>query len=335
MKILLYSDFFLSGQTTHVLELAKQLQKLEVQVHLAFDTVHSNLFWSHYIPYLKKHQISFSVGANLPSLTSFDLIHAQSSTLFQKSQRLASHRNIPYVFTCHGLGFNHPRYYQVLNDADAIIAIGPKVALELRHFSTKVITIRNGIDTEFFRPPQNFKQRSEIIYIGRLDRKRLWALQQLIQNLEKSSQLPLKLISDYNPNLKGTIYVPWQVNPLPTLQQAGIVVACGRTAREALSCSNVVFLMQQGYDGVISPKLVAKANFDFSGNLARFPFSQLEQDFNNLLQKPSRLRKLQKWGRKYAEQHLSSKVMAKQTLQLYNEVLGRNYSEATKSSWPP
>ena len=41
------SDFFLSGQTTHVLELAKQLQVLGTDVHISFGTIHSRLFWSH------------------------------------------------------------------------------------------------------------------------------------------------------------------------------------------------------------------------------------------------------------------------------------------------
>ncbi len=77
--------------------------------------------------------------------------------------------------------------------------------------------------------------------------------------------------------LTGTNYVPWQVNLVPPhLQRSGIVVGCGRTAREALSCGNAVLLMQQAYDGVISPQLVSSPDFDFSGNLGRFPLTTME-----------------------------------------------------------
>ena len=62
MKVLMLSDFFLSGQTTHVLELAKQLQVLGTDVHISFGTIHSRLFWSHYTSWLSENRISFSAG---------------------------------------------------------------------------------------------------------------------------------------------------------------------------------------------------------------------------------------------------------------------------------
>lgn len=342
MRVLMLSDFFLSGQTTHVLELAKQLQSFGAEVHIAFGAIHSRLFQSHYAPDLLANRISFSQELDLSHLSSRaqkwqpDLIHCQSSTLFKNTQYLAVRLGIPYVLTCHGLGFQNPRYRSQLKMASAIVAIGPKVALDLKDYAQKVEVIPNGIDTKHFSPhPKNPSRRKKIIYVGRLEERRILALTQLVTAHANITNLPLTIISDWNPNLPGTNYVPWQVNLVPHLQRSGIVVGCGRTAREALSCGNAVLLMQQAYDGVISPQLVSSPDFDFSGNLGRFPLTTMEGDLRRLLKSSYRLRKLQNWGRDYALTCLSSTEMAKKTLSLYQEILDLPESFAGHSRKPP
>ena len=339
MKVLFLSDFFLSGQTTHVLDLAHQLQNLGVVVHIAFGTIHSRLFWSHYLGYLEERKISFSEGADLGQLLARcrqmrpDIIHSQSSTLFQRAQLLSSRLKIPYVLTCHGLGFNQLRYGHLLKTASCVIATGPNVAWEISGLGAKVVTILNGIDTELFAPPVGpLGPRKNILYVGRLESKRIEPLRHLAKAHERIVKTPLKVISNWNPNIPGTLFRPWQPNLVPILQKAGIVAACGRTAREALSSGNAVLLMQQAYDGVVSPQLVAYDDFDFSGNLNRFPLSNLESDLKKLLRSSYRLRKLQKWGRDYALTHLSSERMAKKTLQVYRDVL--EHPQKTSSGWP-
>lgn len=329
MRVLMLSDFFLSGQTTHVLELTKQLYKLGVEIHLAFGTIYSKLFKSHYAPQLLANKISFSQEGDLNQLFAKalkwqpDLIHCQSSTLFKNTQYLALRLGLPYVLTCHGLGFQHPRYRTPFKQASAIIAIGPKVAKELEEYYEKVVIIPNGIDPEHFSPrPENQSKRKKVVYVGRLEEKRIPALQELVKAHKNITNQPLTIISDWNPSLPGTNFVSWQVDLVPRLQQAGIVVGCGRTAREALSCGNAVLLMQQAYDGVVSSQLVSSPDFDFSGNLARFPLSFVEKDLRKLLKSPSRLKKLQDWSRHYAKTMLSSAEMAEKTLELYEEVLG-------------
>jgi glycosyltransferase involved in cell wall biosynthesis len=328
LKVLLLSDFFLSGQTTHVLELAKQLQKMRMLPHIAFGTIHSRLFWSDYAPTLVKNGISFSHGLNIQGLTiqcrlwKPNVIHAQSSTLFQNAQVLSSRLNIPYVVTCHGLGFGQARFRRYLDSASAIIAIGPKVAAELSAYSHKTHIIPNGIDTDVFTPPPGQKgPRKALLYVGRLEKRRLEPLKYLVEANAAIVGTPLKIISNWNPNLPGTKYIPWQVNLVPHLQQSGLVAACGRTAREALSCGNAVFLMQQAYDGLISPQLVKQDDFDFSGNLERFDLADLKYDLHALLHRPHRLKKLQNWGRSYAVTNLSSEEMAKKTAAVYKAVV--------------
>ena len=328
MKVLMLSDFFLSGQTTHVLELAKQLQVLGTDVHISFGTIHSRLFWSHYTSWLSENRISFSAGEDLLTLISRcrklrpDLVHSQSSTLFQRAQLLASRFDIPYILTCHGLGLNQIRYRHLLRAAGAVIAIGPNVAAEISELAANVAVIPNGVDTERFVPPTEGRApRRNIVYIGRLERKRIEPLRHLAAAHEAVTKKPLKVISNWNPGIPGTVFRPWQADLVPHFQSAGIVAACGRTAREALSCGNAVLLMQQAYDGVLSPQLVQKDDFDFSGNLGRYPFSKLQRDLRSLLRSPVRLKKLQNWGRSYAVLNLSSVQMARQTLELYEETL--------------
>lgn len=328
MKVLFLSDFFLSGQTTHVLELARQLQILGIDVHIAFGTIHSKLFWSHYTPYLRQHNISFSERADLASLTKGwskrkpDLIHSQSSTLFQRAQLLSSRLDIPYILTCHGLGFNQARYRQLLMTASAVIAIGPNVAKEIFDLNARVVVILNGVDTEHFIPPaKEPSPRKSIIYVGRLERKRIEVLKELATAHETVTKKPLRIISNWNPGLPGTIFKSWQPDLVPVLQNAGIVAACGRTAREALSTGNAVLLMQQAYDGIISPQLVTQDDFDFSGNLGRSSNANLRSDLQGLLRSSYKLKKLQNWSRNYALAHLSSDQMARETLALYREIL--------------
>jgi len=328
LKVLFLSDFFLSGQTTHVLDLAKQLQLLGHEVHIAFGSIHSKLFWSHYTPALYQHKIAFSAEADLQTLVELgrkfrpDLIHSQSSTLFQRTQLLASRLSIPYILTCHGLGFNQLRYRHLLAGASAVIAIGPNVAAEIAGLNPRIAVILNGIDTDRFRPPaDDAAPRNTIIYVGRLERKRIEALRHLVNAHKALVGRPLRIISNWNPSLPGSIFKPWQPDLVPYMQSAGIVAACGRTAREALSTGNAVLLMQQAYDGVISPKLVTYDDFDFSGNLRRFPYTKLQSDVRELLDSPHRLKKLQNWSRNYALVHLSSAHMAEKTASLYRDVV--------------
>ena len=341
MKILFLSDFFLSGQTTHVLELAKQLSFMDQKVHISFGQIHSRLFFPHYAPLLKSWGISFSQGDGIvrslyhlkPSKP--DILHCHSSTLFSQARRLASQLRIPYVLTCHGLGFSHPKYIKDLQGARCVIAVGPRVAEEIRPITSQVVVIPNGIDTTHFVPPSAVnKPRSNILYAGRMDSRRLRSLSRLTQILKDEFGLSLSVIADWDPQIRNTQFVPWQVDLVPYLQESGIVAASGRTAREALSCGNAVLLIQKTYDGLISPSLVAKKDFDFSGNLGRYRFNHLRNDLERLLSSPTRLKKLQMWSRNYAVENLDSAFMAKQTLGVYHQILDSDYPFTSRSPTP-
>ncbi|NLM40328.1 MAG: glycosyltransferase family 4 protein [Firmicutes bacterium] len=327
MRILLLSEFFLSGQTTHVLDLTEQLHKLGHSVHLRLARVHTPLFAAEYAPRLKKLGITVSTGSSASGLNyllrSFrpDVIHAHSSTLFSLAHRLAYRFQVPYVLTCHGLGFDHPKYKEDLENAAAVIAVGSNVAEQIKKTVTNLFIIANAVNTDYYVPPAPPRMRREIVYVGRIDEARIPGIKYLAKVLNAYFDHNLSIVGDRDPLVPGTIFHPWKTDLRPTLQQAGIVAACGRSAREALASGCAVLLMQRAYDGLISPALVCRPDFDFSGNQGRYPFSRLIQDLRVLLNSPAKLRKLQHWSRRYAEECLSSASAARQVAAVYEKVL--------------
>lgn len=339
MKILLLSEFFLSGQTTHVLDLAEQLQRMGHGVHIRFTRVNSPLFHTDYAPRLKSRGIPFSTGIGGTFLSYLvrtwgpDIIHAHSSTQFALANRLAQRLKVPAILTCHGVGFSQARFRKELLAAAHVIAVGEKVAEEVSRFCSNLTVIPNGINTDYYVPPPGNFVRNQVVYIARMDRAKIPALTRLAHILNTCYRRHLTVVADWNPKIPGTIYEPWKSDLVPTLQQAGIVAACGRTAREALACGNAVLLMQRGYDGLITPALAARSDFDFSGNLGRFPFSHLRRDLKRLLTSPTALAKLQAWGRRYAEKHLSSAQMAQAVLEVYAAAASQVKSSLKFRTW--
>src|SRR5690554_5898083 len=105
MRILLVSEFFLSGQSTHVLELAQQLQKLDHTVEIVFTKIHTPLFFSYYGPKLEEQGIKYHYTnrrqdiAKVITTLKPDIIHAHSSTIFDSTMKLATKAGIPFVVT--------------------------------------------------------------------------------------------------------------------------------------------------------------------------------------------------------------------------------------------
>lgn len=87
-----------------------------------------------------------------------------------------------------------------------------------------------------------------------------------------------------------------------------------------------VLLMNRGYDGIITNRLMRQSSFNFSGNLNRRSFSEIERDLRRLVENPKLLAAAQSFGRRYAIQHLSSTQMALRTLSIYKLAL-RDTSE--------
>jgi len=338
MRVLLTTEFFLSGQSTHVVDLAIQLKKLGHEAEIVFTAVHTPLFQSYYGPMLRKAGIGLHCTSQRSQINQIirrfkpDVIHCHSSTIFSLTKGIALAHRIPYVVTCHGLGFSHPKYQQALEHAKRIIAVGPNAAAEIeKDYRDKIVIIPNSVDIDRFVPAKKEKT-IKVYYVARLDWSKLYALRKLAAAVEQIPKLRLVIVANFQPPIHSAEYLPWQTNIESVLAKANIVAGCGRTAREAMAAGCAVLLMNSRYDGIVDPEAVSQPGFSFSGSQGRCPFSQLVHDLNFLAKSRKRLRRLQRFSRAYAVEHLSSRTMAEKTAAVYQEVVSQ--SQAWKRRAP-
>lgn len=330
MKILITSEFFLSGQSTHVLDLAKQLKLLGHKIQIVFTGIHSQTFYSYYGSLLKRQGIIYYTTKHQTNIRNIirqfrpDIIHCHSSTIFSLTEKMASQLRIPFIVTCHGLGLSHPKYLQALSKAARLICVGVNSAKELMPlFASKIEIIPNGIDIQVFKPAPKEEQLT-VYYIARIDSSKIGPLKQLAKAVNKIPELSLTVVGNWKPPLNQIEFVSWQTDLTKILAPANIVAACGRTAREAMASGAAVLLMNKRYDGLINRRLVNKANFDFSGNIGRCRYQQIYKDLKLLTYHPRQLRKIQDFSREYALNYLASSIMAEKTVQVYQQVIKEN-----------
>lgn len=327
MKILLTAEFFLSGQSTHVLDLAVQLRQLGHTVEIIFINIHTSIFSEYYDPMLKKARIKYYHTSNKTKIAQItrrfqpDIIHSHSSTIFNLTKNLAEITQTPYLVTCHGLGFSHMKYRKSLQNAERIITVGVNSAREiLPLYKDKVIIIPNGIDIHRFKPAKK-DTVFNVYYVGRIDWSKVYPLKELKKAVDKITHIRLIVVGNWQPPIKEIDFVPWQPRIENILKTANIVIGCGRSAREALACGCAVFLMNTKYDGLIDEILTQEPNFDFSGNIGRFNYDKLYQDLFSLISNRKRLSQVQNFSRQFAESSLSSLEMTKKILAVYEEIL--------------
>lgn len=339
MKILLTSEFYLSGQSTHVVELAKQLNLLGHEVQIVFTSIYSPTFYKYYGPLLKKQGIRYYTTKHRTNLRNMirsfkpDLIHCHSSTIFSLTEGLATDLGIPFLVTCHGLGLANPKYHSALDKAGKLICVGVNSAKELMpFFASKIEIIPNGIDLDSFKPGVK-ETKLQIYYVARLDWSKVSALKQLQLAVARLPDVDLTVVGNWKPPIKAINFIPWQTDLPGIFATTNIIVACGRTAREAMSSGCAVLLLNKRYDGIIDRKLVNKPNFDFSGNIGRYRFSQIYKDLRLLVNNRRRLRKIQSFSREYATEHLGSLDMARKTVTVYQQVIAEHKSSKGRRSF--
>ncbi len=327
MRILLTTELYQSGQSTHVIDLASQLNNLGHSVQIVVTGIFLKDFTTSYGAILKASSIPYLVSKNIQQIHRLiqdfqpDVLHSHSSTIFALTSTLAKHSKRPYILTCHGLGFSHPKYQRSLQEAAQLIAVGDNSAKELDpEYTHKLAIIPNGIDTGIFLPKVKEK-RLHIYYVGRVNAAKLTALSALYQAVESMDTMDLTVVGNHCPAFLQVRFLPWQTNLQDLLGHTNIVAACGRTAREALSCGNAVLLLNHKYDGIISPKIVKRSDFSFSGNTQRYPLHSIRHDLEQFVADRRRLTKLQSFSRRYATRHLTSQEMAVKTLLVYEKAL--------------
>lgn len=319
MRVLFLSGFYLSGQTTHAVELARALRALGYAVSL-FTRGRAQLpAWRAYEPVLRGGGVEARRFDNRTRMIDAALqlrpqvVHCHSSTLLADAAEIARRVGAPVVFTAHGLGI--PR--RALALSDWVIAVGPKVEAEVRRAGARrVWLIGNGVDLVRFAPGPK-ERLPTIAYVGRVDAAKRRGLAALVQASRRVGRL--HVASNDRPQESGVTAHGWLADVAPLLRRAHVVVGTGRAIREGMASGCVAVVLGARYAGVVRPSSLAAGAFpSFSGQSGSPPEPALiERDLLALFQSRARLEALARWSRRYAVRHFSLERMARRVASVY------------------
>lgn len=319
MRVLFLSGFYLSGQTTHAVELARALRALGHAVWF-FTRGRAQLpAWRIYEPALRCCGVEtrrFDERLRLIDAAVElrpEVVHCHSSTLLNDAAEIGRRTGAPVVFTAHGVGVSR----RALTRADWVIAVGPKVEAEVRRAGAgRVALIGNGVDLDRFSPGP--KERTPTIaYVGRVDTAKRRGLAALVQAARRVGRL--HVASNDWPQGSGVTAHGWLADVAPLLRRAHVVVGTGRAIREGMASGCVAIVLGSRYGGVVRPKSLPDGAFpSFPGDAGLPPDPALiQRDLVALFQNRARLEALARWSRKYAVRHFSLERMARRVAGVY------------------
>lgn len=319
MRVLFLSGFYFSGQTTHTVELAKALSSLGHTVSVLTRGRAQLPAWAMYQGALKRSNVDArrceGISPLIDAALAFrpDVVHCHSSTLLEDALQIGRRAGAPVVFTAHGLGVHRFELRRV----DWVIAVGPRVADELRRAGVeRLCLIGNGVDLRRFKPQE--KARSPLVaYVGRVDATKRRGLAALIEATRRVGRLHVAS-NDRPPGEHLTVH-GWLPDVAPLLGSAHVVVGTGRAIREGMASGCVAVVLGAKYAGIVGPKSIPEGAFpSFSGEAGVTPSAPLiERDLIALFQNRTRLETLGRWSRKYALRHFSLERMAASVLEVY------------------
>ncbi|MCL6581039.1 MAG: glycosyltransferase family 4 protein [Firmicutes bacterium] len=364
---ILLAGFYASGQTRHVVDLARGLRHAGHEVVLV-NTQPSGCAQPHrdrFLRTLDEAGVELRYGDPLESdLGPVDLVHAHSTLDWARADRLACRLARPFVLTAHGLGVTRGRLRPHLTRAAAVIAVGRRVADELEGHCRRLFVIENGVDTDEFSPVPEVAEGGTvrlpvrpggppfvIVYAGRLSASRraaFRALAEAVAELSERRAVRFAVLSDGLPRLPRAVlerlgqdldFRGWVWDTAVVMREADVVVGCGRVIREGLVSGRPCLILGPGYGGLVDPSLLRPdRGHDFSGSGPSSPLpsvARLARDLGHLAADPDLRRRLGSEGRRYAVMHLSLGVVVAATLGAYAAALRTSPSAPTPSRRPP
>lgn len=330
MRVMLVARLFYSGQTTHTVELARELARMGHRVSLLSHGRCHLAAWDYFSQALRRDGIeSFRAPAPQDALAFAakakpDAVHVHSSDLLPLARQIAGEAGAPLIFTAHGLGtVREP----LLREADRVIAVGPRVYQELCGAGLeRVELIANGVDTDRFRPG-NKARGLKVAYVSRVDASKRRGLYELIEAVAMIPGAQLVVASNERPSHPACSSAGWLWDVAPLLASSHVVAGTGRAIREGMASGCVGLVLGSAYGGIVSPAALAEGvggALWFSGAEGAEPDRQaIRRDLVRLAQDELHRRALARWSREYACRHFSLSRMARQVVGVYQDAAGR------------
>ncbi|NLY53588.1 MAG: glycosyltransferase family 4 protein [Firmicutes bacterium] len=360
LSILLLSmalDF--GGAETHVISLAKALQRTGLRVLVASNG--GRLVPELEAAGIKHYPVALHARNPLALLRSIDIIkrivqsedvrlmHAHARIPAWVAQRVGRATGVPLVTTYHGCYSAHWFLRLFTTGGQQTIAVAPDVKdylIERFNFPPEQITvIHNGIDTEQFAvaeyPPPN---RQQVTYISRMSGERGGVALSLLEAVALlhddfpalrvvivgdgdrlpevqalASRLNEEWGGEYCQVLGGRADIP------QLLAQAGIVVGVGRVALEAMSTGRPVIVANEyGCYGLLEAatlQLAMQHNFSGRGATQETNPVTIANALREVLLDPERADRAVQVAREAVETHYSVTEKAREVLNVYSKLV--------------
>jgi len=328
VRVVLLARLFYSGQTTHTVELARELARQGHTVALLSHGPCHLAAWTHACRTLEREGVACHrharPGEALAAAVQLDpqILHVHSSDLLPLAAQVAAETGAPVIFTAHGLGtLRQP----LVKKADRVIAVGPRVHQELCAGGVqRLALVGNGVDTDRFRPGKKGRTL-QVAFVGRVDETKRRGLDELIEAVAMIPRVRLVVASNQRPSHPRCVAAGWLWDVAPLLAESHVVAGAGRAIREGMASGCVGLLLGSAYGGVVSPA----ALFRGRGGALWFPASDgdppdrqsIRRDLVRLVQDERHRRALARWSREYAVRHFSLKRMAREVVSVYADAL--------------
>ncbi len=259
------------------------------------------------------------------------VLHGHPAATIYVSATLGTELNLPVVVTYHGL---YGWAWQIHKSISHFVCVSQEVHDKLApdpNASGKLTIIQNGIDCNIFKPSGTGGTGYNILFIGRLDPDKYYAVKIVINALSSLSNVELSVAGSgsYFDQLRseapGFVKCLGYIADMPEIiNKADIVIGTGRGVREAMACGKPAIALDAcGYGGLVTPETIGPLEYhNFSGRSGgKLTEEKFLQDILKIIGNPAARAEIGQWSRQYALEHYSSTAAALKHLVIYNQLI--------------